>query len=189
MAASKATMNAETGSPSSGEPVYLAVGFLRRPHGVRGEILLDVQTRFPDQFQPGIQLYLGKEYISLSMATCRKHAKGLLIAFEGITDRDEIARFRNHYVYVLESDWPSLPEGEYYDHQIIGLQVVVDETGETLGELKDIIETGANDVYVVISESGREILLPAIPEVILDVDLDHRQMRVYLLPGLIDEEK
>ncbi|OQX62542.1 MAG: 16S rRNA processing protein RimM [Anaerolinea sp. 4484_236] len=186
-AASRTMTNAETGSPSSGEPVYLAVGFLRRPHGVRGEIMLEVQTDFPERLKPGATFYAGKKRIPLTIATKRKHNKGLLLSFEGISDRDEIGRFRNHHLYVLESDWPSLPEGEYYDHQLIGLQVIVDETGERLGELKDIHKTGANDVYIVISESGREILLPAIPEVILDVDLDRRQMSVYLLPGLIDD--
>ena len=182
-------MNAETGSPLEGEPVYLAVGLLRRPHGVRGEIMLEVQTSFPERLEPGAKFYAGKKRVPLTVATKGQHNKGLLLSFEGISDRDEIGRFRNLHLYALESEWPSLPEGEYYDHQLIGLQVIVDGTGEKLGELKDVHKTGANDVYIVISVSGREILLPAIPEVILDVDLDHRQMSVYLIPGLIDEGK
>ena len=187
MAASRLSKNANTGSPVDGEPVYLAVGLLRRPHGVRGEIMLEVQTDFPERLKPGEKLYLGETHIPISIATSRPHNKGILLSFEGVADRDAIAHYRNNYLYVNLADWPPLPEGEFYDFELIGLEVVVEETGETLGELMEIIETGANDVYLVQSADGREILLPAIPEVVLDIDLDQCRMSVYLLPGLLDE--
>jgi 16S rRNA processing protein RimM len=76
-----------------------------------------------------------------------------------------------------------LPEGKYYHHQLIGLQVM-DENDNPLGELAEILVTGANDVYVVKDASGGELLLPAIPPVILDVDVGHRLMKVHLLEGL-----
>jgi 16S rRNA processing protein RimM len=82
-----------------------------------------------------------------------------------------------------------LPEGEYYHHQVLGI-TVVDETDVVLGTLTEIIETGANDVYVV-SDGGspaREILIPAIKQVLLDVDLDKKTMRVHLLPGLVEDK-
>lgn len=188
MTAPKKSANAEAGSPSNGEPVYLAVGYLRRAHGVRGEILLDILTDFPERLQPKEQLFVGDQHLPMTLATRRGHAKGLLVSFEGIQDRDEVGHFRNKYVYVLAEDRPSLPEGEYYHHELLGLQVVNEETGETMGELVDIIKTGANDVYVVKSDSGSEILLPAIPDVIRDIDPDRRQMNIRLLPGLIDED-
>ena len=187
MAESQLSKKANTGSPPKGEPVYLAVGLLRRPHGVRGEIMLEIQTDYPERLSPGANLYVGKEYTPLTIATNRKHNKGLLLSFEGISDRDEIARYRKKHLYVLFSDWPPLPEGEYYDFQLIGLEVTEKETGKNLGELKEIIQTGANDVYLVRSESGREILLPDIPEVILEIDLAQSQMKVFLIPGLVDE--
>lgn len=178
---------ANTGSPSNGEPVYLAVGLLRRPHGVRGEIMLEIQTDYPERLSPGTILYVGKEYSPITIATNRKHNKGLLLSFEGINDRDEIAPYRNKHLHVIFSDWPPLPEGEFYDFQLTGLEVIEKESKKILGELKEIIQTGANDVYLVRSESGREILLPDIPEVILEIDLAQRQMSVYLLPGLVDK--
>ncbi len=187
MAASRLSKNANTGSPAEGEPVYLAVGLLRRPHGVRGEIMLEIQTDFPERLKPGETFYIGSERMPLAIATRRQHNKGLLLSFEGINDRDEIGRYRNKSLYVNLADWPPLPEGEYYDYQLIGLDVVVEETGEVLGRLMEIIETGANDVYLVKSESGREVLLPAIPDVVLNIDLAQCQMSVYLLPGLIEE--
>ncbi|RLD06011.1 MAG: 16S rRNA processing protein RimM [Chloroflexi bacterium] len=185
MAAAQHVKNTTAGSPSKGEPVYLAVGFLRRPHGVRGEIMLEIQTNHPEQFSAGAMFYVGKEHISLTIATRRQHNQGLLLSFEGINDRDEIGRFRNHYVYANIVDLPVLPDGEFYDYQLIGLEIIEEKTGEVLGELKEIIKTGANDVYLVRSESGREILLPAIPEVVLDVELAEGKMNVFLLPGLV----
>ena len=186
MTPSQHARNTTTGSPSNGEPVYLAIGLLRRPHGVRGEIMLEIQTDYPEQFNPGATFFVGKEHIPLTIASERKHNKGLLLSFEGINDRDEIGHFRNHHVYANIADLPPLPEGKFYDHQLLGLEVIDKETKEILGELKEIIKTGANDVYLVKSESGREILLPAIPEVILDVELADRKMSVFLLPGLVE---
>jgi 16S rRNA processing protein RimM len=87
-------------------------------------------------------------------------------------------------VYVKASEVPSLPEGKLYQHELFGFEVV-DENGNSLGKLVEIIETGANDVYVVRDADGRELLLPAIPAVILDLDPDRRLMRVHLLEGLI----
>ena len=96
-----------------------------------------------------------------------------------------MGRFRNQWVYVKAADVPPLPEGQYYKYELIGLDVV-DDQGNALGKLNEILETGANDVYVVKNESGKEILLPAIPPVILDVDMGQRVMKVHLLDGLVD---
>ena len=178
--------NTHTGSSSNGEPVYLNVGFLRRPHGVRGEIMLEIQTEQPEIFAPEAKFYLGEEYLPYTIASSRPHKKGILLSFEGIQDRDEVGEFRNTHVYAKISDLPSLAEDNFYDHEIIGLEVIEDETGEALGKIKEIIRTGANDVYVITQKSGNEILLPAIPEVVLDIDLDEGKMSIFLLDGLIE---
>lgn len=187
MAASEFSKNANTGSPS-GEPVYLVVGLLRRPHGVRGEIMTEIITDFPERLKAGETFYIGDEHIPVTVRSSRPHKKGILLSFENIHDRDEIAAYRSNYLYVDLNDWPPLPEGEFYDFELVGLEVVVEESGEVLGKLTDILETGANDVYVVTTESGQELLLPAIPEVVLDVNLDTAQMSVYLLPGLLGDD-
>lgn len=187
MTAAELSKNANTGSPN-GEPVYLVVGLLRRPHGVRGEIMTEIITDFPERLKKGEKFYIGDGRIPVTVRTNRKHNKGILLSFEDIHDRDEIGVYRNNYLYVDVSDWPPLPEGEYYDFELLGLEVIVDETGEILGELTDVLETGANDVYVVKSAAGQELLLPAIPDVVLDVNLDTAQMKVYLLPGLLGDE-
>ncbi len=171
------------GSPD-GEPVYLVVGFLRRAHGLQGEMIMDLHTDFPERFRSGRKLFVGEEYKVMTVESVRSHAKGMLIKFKGIETPEDTAQFRNQWVYVKASEVPALPEGQIYQHELFGFKVV-DENENPLGELVEIIETGANDVYVVRDESGKEILLPAIPSVILDLDPIRRLMRVHLLEGLI----
>ncbi|RPJ24503.1 MAG: 16S rRNA processing protein RimM [Chloroflexi bacterium] len=175
------TQNAP-GSPD-GEPVYLVVGFLRRAHGVRGEMIMDLHTDFPERFQSGRILLVGEEHHPMTLESVRTHAKGVLVKLKGIETPEDAARFRNQWVYVQATDVPNLPEGKIYQHELFGF-AVVEENGNSLGELVEIIATGANDVYVVRDSNGREILLPAIPSVILDVDPVRRLMRVHLLEGL-----
>jgi len=176
--------NAGSGSPT-GEPVYLIVGFLRRPHGVHGEIIMDVHTEFPDRLRAGTKVYLGEDHKPIKFASTRPHAKGMLVSFHGLTNPEEVGKLRNTYVYVTAADRPPLPDGKIYQHQILGLRVVTDEERE-LGKLVEIISTGANDVYVVEGEGGKEILLPAIPDVLLSTDLKSGVIRVHLLEGLIE---
>jgi len=175
---------AGTGSPPVGEPEYLVVGFLRRPHGVKGEILMDVHTDFPERLKTGMTLFVGDEYQPMTIASRRPHASGMLVRFRGLKSPEGAGLYRNTWVFVPTANRPSLPEGEYYHHQLIGMNVVTDE-GMDLGVLADILETGANDVYVVRNADGDEVLLPAIPPVILDIKLADRRMCVHLLDGLI----
>jgi 16S rRNA processing protein RimM len=156
------------GSPTAGEPAFLAAGKIQR-------------------LCPQLAVYAGESHHRLIISSQRPHQEGLLLAFEGIDTPELAGGFRNHVLYVPLADAPELSEGEYYYHELIGLNVM-DETGQSLGILTEIMETGANDVYVVVDPSGTEVLLPAIPEVVLDVDLGAKTMRVHLLPGLIGEE-
>lgn len=174
------------GSPSVGEPVFLVVGKIHRPFGLRGELLMGIQTDFPERLQPRVTVYVGDDHVPLDIHAIREHGRLLRISFDGLTNPEEAGEYRNQFVYVRADDRPQLPEGEFYHHQLIGLHVVSDE-GDILGILTKIIETGANDVYVVRSENDREVLLPAIESVILDIDLERSEMRVRVLPGLIPE--
>jgi 16S rRNA processing protein RimM len=181
----KVPAQAGSGSPA-GEPEYLVVGFLRRPHGVRGEIVMDVYTDFPERLKSGKRLYVGEEHVLLQLAAVRPHQNGLLVRFKGVDTPEAAGQFRNQWVYVKTSELPPLPRGQFYQHQLLGLQVE-DEQGNRLGVLTEILETGANDVYVVVDEKGGELLLPAIPSVILDVQPEGGFLRVHLLDGLREE--
>ena len=177
--------NAEAaGSPPPGEPVFLAVGKLRRPHGVHGEIVMDVLTDFPERLIPGKKMVAGPQHMPVQIRSVRGHDQALLIAFQGYDTPEQAGTLRNQILYTSAADQPALQDGEYYHHEILGLQVF-DEQGSLLGTLVDILETGANDVYVVRPENGPEILLPAIDAVILEISLEKKAMRVHLLPGLV----
>jgi 16S rRNA processing protein RimM len=171
-----------SGSPD-GEPLYLSVGFLRRPHGVQGEIVMDLHTDFPERMKNGRKLFVGEEHQPMTLTSVRPHQLGLLVKFENIETPEDAGKFRNQWVYIKAKDAPPLPEGKIYQYELIGFKVV-DENDNPLGELVEILETGANDVYVVKDDSGKEILLPNIPSVILDLDAGARLMRVHLLEGL-----
>ena len=171
-----------SGSPN-GEPVYLTVGFLRRPHGLHGEIIMDLHTDFPERMRSGRKLFVGEEHQPITLTNVRPHQAGLLVKFKGFETPEDAGRLRNQWVYIKAKDAQPLPEGKIYQHDLFGFRVV-DENDKWLGELVEIIETGANDVYVVKDASAKEILLPAIPSVILELDPVRRLMRVHLLEGL-----
>lgn len=170
------------GSPD-GEPVYLVVGFLRRAHGLRGEMIMDLHTDFPERLRNGRELFVGEERTPMTLSGSRPHARGMLVRLQGIETPEAARELRNQWVYVRATDVPDLPEGKIYQHQLFGFEVV-DDQGNILGELVEILETGANNVYVVRGRSGKELLLPAIPSVVLQIDPQHRLMRVHLLEGL-----
>jgi len=165
----------------------LVVGKVRRPHGVHGEVVAEIYTDFPERISLKKAIYLGEKHVKLVIASQRPHNEGLLLGFEGVTTPEQAGRYRNQILSIAASEASELPEGEYYFHELLDLEVV-DVAGNPLGTLTEILETGANDVYVVTDSAGRELLLPAIPEVVLDVDLDAKTMKVSLLPGLVDEE-
>lgn len=178
----------QTGSPAPSEPVFVCVAVLRRPHGLRGEVIASIETDFPERLQSGTRLFLSEDHTPVTIASRRPHADGLLLSFEEFPTHAAVQAFRNEPLFVSVADRPPLPAGEYYHHELLGIQVL-DEDGQALGQLADILVTGANDVYLVRAVDGEEILLPAIPEVILDVDTAARQMRVHLLPGLRQPRK
>ncbi len=174
------------GSPDKGEPVFLVVGKIRRPHGVRGEMVMEVETDFPERLKSGVVLYVGEEHRPLTLTGCRANDTTLLVSFRGYSSPEAAGELRNQLVFVRADDRPPLPEGEYYHHQLIGMRVE-DESGEFLGELVQILETGANDVYLIRPRQGPEFLIPAIQSVVLEISVENRVMRIHLLPGLVPE--
>jgi 16S rRNA processing protein RimM len=154
---------------------------------VRGEVIVELYTDFPERLTPGLSVFAGEAHERLTISSRRAHKEGLLVSFEGLDTPELAGRYRNQILYVVRADSPELPPGEYYHHQLLGIHVV-DDGGVPLGTLTEIIETGANDVYAVAAASGAEVLIPAIPQVVLGVDLEARIMRVHLLPGLLGEE-
>jgi len=174
------------GSPQTGEPVFLVVGKFLHPHGLHGEMLMEVITDFPERILPGKTIYAGNDRQPIVIRSRRWRGTELLLAIEGFDTPEAVGHLRNQLAFVPTRDQPALPKGEYYHHQVIGLQVVTDE-GQELGKVTSILETGANDVYMIKDSSGSEILIPAIQSVVLDIDLDKGQIFVHLLPGLLPD--
>jgi len=164
-----------TGSPPQGEPLYLVVGQIKKAHGLKGEVLFDVMTDFPERLHSGKQVYIGEQRHIETVAGTRLHNKGLIIHFKGKEKPEDVESLRNEIVYVKAEELPLLPVGEYYFHQLLGLDVY-NEQGDYLGELTEIMETGANDVYLIKTNEGKEMLVPAIEPVIKRIDLDNRKM-------------
>ena len=162
-----------TGSPQPGEPVFLVVGKLRRAHGFRGELLMEVFTDFPERLKPGKEVFLGDQHVPAKFKSVRAQGDYLLVSFRGIEDEKQAGELRNLQVLVRADALPELPEGVYYHHQLIGL-IVRDESGKIFGKLDEVLQTGSNDVYVVRDADGREVLLPALENVIVSVDLEQR---------------
>lgn len=185
MSESGRKQTAVTGSSPEDGPFFVVMGKLRKPHGIRGEMVMTVLTDFPDLLDPGQEVFVGEDYQPLTVRSVRWHRDDILIAFEEYEDRDLVGVHRNRLLFLAVEELPELPEEEYFFHEMIGLKVVTD-TGRELGTLAEILDTGANDVYVVQQEGKGDILLPATEEVILEIDLEENKMTVHLLPGLVE---
>lgn len=172
----------QTGSGNLVEPVFVLIGRLQRVHGVDGEIALRVLTDFPQRIRRGKKVFVGEAHRQMIIESVRPKAELLLLTFKGITTREAAQELTNLEVFVETGNLPKLPEGQYYHHQILGLQVFEGE--ELLGQLSEIIETGANDVFVIRLVRGGELLIPNISEVVLAIELEEKRMLVHLLEGL-----
>lgn len=178
-----------TGSDEESGPRYLVLGEILRPHGIRGEIKVRILTDYPERITQLENVYVAgspdvESPDAYQVEHMRMHQDYGLLKFKGINSRNEADALRELYVMVARQDAIPLEEGEFYLYQLMGVTVQTDE-GETLGEIVDLIETGANDVYVVNSPEYGEVLIPALEEVVLNINIEQRTMIVRLPDGLL----
>lgn len=172
------TPNADpSGSPNPGEPVYMAVGRLRRTHGIKGEVLFEMTTEQPENIKPGRQFFVGDHKLPVIVVSIRQTDKLWLIAFEGYTTNESVQIFRNQTLFADAAHLLPLPEGRFYLHEVMGMNVE-DEQHALLGVVTEILVTGANDVYVVKTLDGSELLIPAVKAVVLKIDGENRTITV-----------
>ncbi len=170
------------------EPRYLAIGRILRPHGITGELRVEILTDFPERLEKLRYLYVGAAYRRHALQSVRFHQNLALLHLDGISDRNAADTLRGQLVWVALADAAPLEEGEYYLHQLVGMHVST-EAGEALGEIVEVLDLpGANDVIVVHGLRG-EVLIPATREVVLSMDLEARQMVIRPLPGLFSDEE
>lgn len=165
----------------------LRVGVITAPHGVRGEVKVFPTTDDSSRFKKLKKVFLdtGKEKMPLEIEHVKFFKNMVILKFRGLDNRNDVEMWRQKDLLITRDQAVTLEPDENFIVDLIGLAVVTDE-GERLGTLTDVLQTGANDVYCVKTEDGREILLPAIKDCILNVDLEKQEMLVHVLDGLLD---
>ena len=162
------------------DPNLITIGKVIKAFGLKGQVMVESLTEFPDRFAPNSAVLIrGRRY---TISKSRSNRGRWTLKLEGIDHLDEARKLRGELLQIEASDLRPLPQGEYYRFQILGLEVVT-PSGESLGQVTDILQTGANDVYVVTG-TGKERLVPALPDVIREVDLGAGKMVVELPEGL-----
>ena len=167
--------------PSETPPDHIAVGRVLMPHGLRGEVKVEPLTARPEHFAAGRKLWIGAAAHEIEAS--RRQKGLLLLKLSDVASVDAAEALRGCLLSLPESELAPLPEGEYYAYQIIGLEVF-DGDGARLGKVVGLFPTGSNDVYVVDGPRG-ELLLPAIDDVIVEVDVAGGRMVVSLMEGML----
>lgn len=164
----------------------LQVGIISSTHGVRGEVKVFPTTDDVKRFKKlkEVLLYTGKEYQKMQIEGVKFFKQFVIIKFKDYDNIDDIMKYKGMGLYVTRENAVKLQKDEYFIADLIGMQVE-NEDGSFRGELKDVLETGANDVYIV-KWQDREVLIPAIKECVLSVNMEKNEMKVHLLDGLLD---
>lgn len=164
----------------------LKVGVITTTHGVRGEVKVFPTTDEAERFLEldYVLLDTGRELRRLEIQNVKFFKNLAILKFKGIDNINDIEMYKGRDLWIPREEGQELEEGEYYVADLIGMQVVL-EDGTVFGTLKDVMETGANDVYVINTKEKGEVLLPAIRECILDVNVEENTMTVHLMKGLL----
>ncbi len=165
---------------------YLQVGVIANTHGIRGEVKVFPTTDDPARFKKLKQVFLdtGNGYLEMKIEGVKFFKQFVILKFKGFDNINEIEKYKKRPLLVDREHAVRLKKDEYFIADLIGLTVYT-EDGKLLGTLTDVLQTGANDVYIVEMEDKKEVLIPAIGECILEVDLEGRKMQVHLLKGLL----
>lgn len=167
----------------------LTVGKIVNTHGIRGELKVLLQTDFPDvRFAPKNRLLIvhpeSGEQLTVTVQASRPYKQMYIVKFSEFSDINEVEKLKGRVLKVTKAETVELPENEYYFHEIIGCRVISDE-GEDLGVVEEILRPGANDVWVAKLPSGKQLLLPVIDDVVLDVNVQDKLIKVHLMEGLL----
>lgn len=168
------------------EEPTVAVGRVTRAHATSGEVAVLVLSEVEGRFADDAVVYL-EDGRPLTVQASRSHRGRLLVKFREVRDRTQAQALVGSLLVVPESASPELPDGSWWEHQLVGCSVVT-AAGRTLGTLTDVIHTGANDVWVAVDSEGREVLVPVLRDVVASVDIVAKRIVVHEIPGLTVEE-
>ena len=166
------------------------VGVIANTHGVRGEVKVFPTTQEPVRFKKlkDVILDTGKEKIDLEVKSVRFFKNLVIVKFKGIDNINDIEKYKGKSLYVTREHAVKLKKDEYFIADLIGMRAVTEE-GEELGTIKDVLQTGANDVYIIKKDGEDELLVPAIKDCVKNVDIEGGVMTLHLLEGLRDINK
>ena len=164
----------------------LQVGVISSTHAIRGEVKVYPTTDDVNRYKElkNVILDTGREQIPLEIQGVKFFKQFAILKFKGIDSINEIEKYKGKSLWITRADALPLGEDEYYIADLLDMKVYL-EDGSFFGVLKDVIETGANDVYAIETEDGKEVLVPAIHDCILEVDVENRRMEIHLLDGLL----
>ena len=166
---------------------YLRVGVIANTHGVRGEVKVYPTTENIKRFDylKVAVIDTGKEKINVNVTGVKYFKNMVILKFEQYDNMDQVIPLKGMDLLVTRENAIPLAEGEHYIVDMIGCKIITDD-GNTLGELTDVMQTGANDVYVVKTTDGKEVQLPAIKECVLEKDIENKVIKVHIMKGLLD---
>ena len=166
----------------------MVIGRITRPHGVRGEVRVEMRTDQPERFHWLERVFVGERPpIPMSIERVRLHQDVVILKLAGSDSRNDAEALRGQWVLVPVEEAIPLAEGELFLYQLVDMDVVTEE-GEDVGTVVDVLQTGANDVLIVSTQSDppRQVLLPDIPDVVLEVDAEAGRIVVRIIPGLME---
>jgi 16S rRNA processing protein RimM len=177
----------EREQPRSFKGELLAVGRVTRAHGVRGEVAVQPLSEVEARFRRGSVLLLGPAGDRhLTVRGARMHGRRLLVNFEEVADRADAESLRGQLLFVPAASAPPLPALSYWIHEVVGIEVMTEE-GRSLGRVREVLHTMANDIWLV-EGAGREVLLPALRDVVVEVDPIAGRAIIRDVPGLMEED-
>lgn len=164
----------------------LQVGIISSTHGVRGEVKVFPTTDDVRRFKKLKQVILdtGREQLPLEIESVKFFKQFAILKFKGIDNINDIEKYKGRSLLVDREHAVKLKKDEYFIADMIGISVYT-EAGALFGTLKDVMETGANDVYIIESPAHGEVLIPAIKQCVLDVDIEQKKMTIHLMEGLV----
>lgn len=164
---------------------FLETGKITGTHGLKGEVRVQPWADSPEFLAEFDELYLDKGAKKIGITSSRVHKNMLIMKIKGVDSIEEADWLRNKVLYMNRDD-VELEEGAFFIQDLIGLDVIDDDTGERLGRLDDVSETGANDVYHVKTDDGREFLIPVIPDVVKDISPEDGYIKIFRMKGLFE---
>ncbi len=166
----------------------IRVGKISNTHGHKGALKVIPMTDYPERFEELDEVYMvdGDKKEKFTITSVKYQKNNLILEIQEIKDMNQAELYKGKYLFIEMKDVRSLPEGRYYIFQLIGLEVY--ENNVLLGKIRDVIQTGSNDVYIVKRAEGeKDLLIPALKKVVKNIDLENKRMQVELLEGTLDE--